>query len=84
MLAGIEAAREQCLEIAAALDIRGVDNKTLSAWCTPRLPSTLEQCGQARLDQLKASPDAPDCPDDKGPTPSPDAGSTSVCMGRSP
>ncbi|MGH7440101.1 MAG: patatin-like phospholipase family protein [Polyangiaceae bacterium] len=84
MLAGMEAARQQCAQLAAALDIPVVDPQTLAAWCTPRLPSTLEQCGQARLDQLKASPDAPDCPDDLGPTPSPDAGSTSDCAGRSP
>ena len=79
MLAGVEAARAQCPEIAAALDIAGVPEDLLYSWCTPRLPSDLEQCGAALLQQLKNSPGAPDCSDDRGPTPSPDAGSTNDC-----
>jgi predicted acylesterase/phospholipase RssA len=79
MLAGAEAARNQCPQIAAALDISGVDTGTLYQWCTPRLPTTCEQCGADLIAKLQKSPNAPDCANDNGPTPTPDAGSTNYC-----
>ena len=79
MLAGMEAARESCAQIAASLDIVGVKDETLYAWCTPRLPTTLEQCGAKLIAKLQTSPDAPDCPNDDGPTPDAGSGSTNYC-----
>jgi hypothetical protein len=79
MLAGMEAARDQCPQVAAAVGIEGVDRDTLFAWCTPRLPSTAEQCPKDVLARLQSSPDAPVCQNDDGPTPTPGKDSTSAC-----
>ncbi|HEX7603644.1 MAG TPA: hypothetical protein VF316_18625 [Polyangiaceae bacterium] len=64
MLAGAEAAREKCVEIAVTLgiDVEKVPRDTLYAWCSPRLPTTQEQCPAdvlARALQAKAAPDCP-------------------------
>jgi predicted acylesterase/phospholipase RssA len=79
MLAGAETARDQCPQIAAALDINDIDTGTLYQWCTPRLPTTQDQCGAALIAKLQKSPNAPDCPNEVGPTPTQDAGSTNYC-----
>jgi len=79
MLAGIEAAREQCTQIAATLDIEGVNDETLYQWCTPRLPGTVDLCGAELVAKLNKSLTAPDCANDRGPTPRPDAGSANSC-----
>jgi predicted acylesterase/phospholipase RssA len=86
MLAGAEAARDQCRQIALALDIdlSHVTPTQLYDWCTPHLPTSVDQCGAEKLAQLKKTPDAPDCADDRGPTPSPDAGSTVACSTGAP
>ena len=73
ILAGAEAARSQCTQIAAALGVevgtgpRQVPLDTLYSWCTPHLPSAEEQCTKDELAHLDKP--APDCPDDKGPQP---------------
>jgi predicted acylesterase/phospholipase RssA len=77
MLAGAEAARDQCRQIAATLGIQ-VDDATLFRWCTPRLPTVDEQCPADVIARLKKSPDAPDCPNDDGPKPA-DPTSTNSC-----
>jgi hypothetical protein len=84
MLAGAEAARDQCTQIAAALGIEGVDTETLHRWCTPRLPQVSEQCSSDVLKQLAKSSDAPDCPNDDGPTPAAGGASTRACARTTP
>jgi hypothetical protein len=79
MLAGAEAARDQCTQIASALGISGVDTETLHRWCTPHLPQVNEQCSADVLAKLKQSSDAPDCPNDDGPQPDPKLHSTETC-----
>ena len=86
MLAGAEAARDQCAQLAAALGIpvgpAGIDEGTLHRWCTPRLPQVSEQCPSDVLKKLAQSADAPDCPNDDGPKPDPKLDSTRTCGGR--
>jgi predicted acylesterase/phospholipase RssA len=83
MMAGAEAARQKCVQIASILGIeigtgpRDVDEATLYRWCTRRLPTTDEQCPKEILEAAKKS-EAPTCTA-KGLSSNPDAGSEIEC-----
>lgn len=87
MLAGAEAARQKCEAIAESLGIDVGPKLTkakLYEWCTRRLPTNAQVCGQASVDAAKTQKQAPDCdapvdPAHPGPQPTPSGHSTEPC-----